>query len=98
VLNFDSLPNVSTNIALAIIRVNIFICWSVLAAVYSRAGSWRGVGCDGSDWWSGREGCCEIREEHMVEERGDEKFFKVHMVRRGGSPYEGWVLREEVIK
>jgi hypothetical protein len=48
-----------------------------------RAGSRQWVGCDKSDWWSGRAGCYSIGNKCAVEEkRWWEKFFKGHVVRR----------------
>jgi hypothetical protein len=44
--------------------------WALLAVLY-RAGSRRGVGFDGADWWSGRAGCYPIGDEHVTEEKKD---------------------------
>jgi hypothetical protein len=61
-----------------------------LAALY-RAGCGKGSGCDTDNLWSGRAGCYPKRDEHMVEEKGNENIlYKVHVMRTaGGRPFIG---------
>jgi hypothetical protein len=51
-------------------RVQFSVCARIFLFAFraQRGNRWR-VGFDGADWWSGREGCYPIGDEHVVEEK-----------------------------